>query len=199
MDNDTLRALVIEYRKQGYKFSEIADMLEKEYGIVRSKQSIHGMYTRGINRLQGESEEQKLLDRTDVVNLHALGYNMTDIQNELNKLENDITYHTIRGIVGRELEYIGKVKEGLIFKVADLLIAGKSNEEISESLQYKGIEPTEKGMNDIIVSAYTLIIRNFIVNELVKVYRDTDNREVVKEVIKNIGISVGISEITSRL
>ncbi len=197
MDRKTLRALVVEYRdEKKWKFTQIAEMLRKEYGIVRDRQSLSGIYARAKNNI--EEDKSNIAITADIINLYAMGYNMSEISSMLEKMGETVSYYNIREIIGKEVDYIEDVKNALALKAVDLIIEGKRQSEIKKDLSYKGISPTEKGFIAIMVEAYSIIVLHAATTELVKAYRDVDNREIIKQVIAKTGLQISLTEIKSR-
>lgn len=195
MDRETLRELVVDYREKGYTFSKIAEILREQYGIVKDRQSIHGIYKRAV---KSNDEKKELL--VNIVNLYVLGYKKAEIRNILLGMDIKTSYYTIRNILEEYTEYIREVQLRYTYSIVASISDGKSLEEIKESIVYKGIHPTEKGFKKLLAEAYTLIVKEACIKEIVKVYRDTEDQELVEHVIKGLGIKwVTIKDIKARL
>ncbi len=199
MDKKTLRAIVVEYRNKGWEFSKISKMLKEEYGIVRDRQALHGIYTRAIKSMNNEKSKYSVAAVADVVNVYTLGYSMAETRHIATSLGNFVSYYNVRDIIASEEEYIRSVKNTMACKAVGIIMEGRSQEEIKNEIAYKGVMPTEKGFNSVLVDAYTMIVLNAATNEIVKAYRDIENREIIKEVISNTGLNINIAEIKSRV
>ncbi len=184
MDRETLRELVVDYREKGYTFSKIAEILREQYGIVKDRQSIHGIYKRAV---KSNDEKKELL--VNIVNLYVLGYNRAEIRNILLGMDIKTSYYTIRNILEEYTEYIREVQLRYIYSIVTSISDGKSLEEIKGSITYKGIPITEKSFKKLLTEAYILIVKEASIKEIVKVYRDTEDQELVKQVIKGLGIN----------
>lgn len=198
MDRQTLRAIVVEYRNKGWKFSQISEMLKKEYGIVRDRQSLHGIYTRAMNSMQEEKSKYDVGKVADVINIYALGYNMAETHSYVSELGHSLTYYAVRDIIANQENYINTVKNNLACKAVSLILEGKSIEDIKKALAYKDIEPDEKGLTAILTDAYTMIVLNVTTTELVKVYRDVGDINIIRSIIDRLGINIDISDIKNR-
>lgn len=184
MDRETLRELIVDYREKGYTFSKIAEILREQYGIVKDRQSIHGIYKRAV---KSNDEKKELL--VNIVNLYVLGYNKAEIRNILLGMDIKTSYYTIRNILEEYTEYIREVQLRYIYSIVTSISDGKSLKEIKGSITYKGIPITEKSFKKLLKEAYILIVKEASLKEIVKVYRDTEDQELVKQVIKGLGIN----------
>lgn len=184
MDRETLRELIVDYREKGYTFSKIAEILREQYGIVKDRQSIHGIYKRAV---KSNDEKKELL--VNIVNLYVLGYNRAEIRNILLGMDIKTSYYTIRNILEEYTEYIREVQLRYIYSIVTSISDGKSLKEIKGSITYKGIPITEKSFKKLLTEAYILIVKEASIKEIVKVYRDTEDQELVKQVIKGLGIN----------
>jgi hypothetical protein len=195
MDRETLRELVVDYREKGYTFSKIAEILREQYGIVKDRQSIHGIYKRAI---KNTDEKKELL--VNIANLYVLGYKKAEIKNILLGMGIKTSYYTIRNVINENADYMREVQLGYVYKIATSISDGKYLEEIKESIAYKGALPTDKGFKKLLIEAYTLIVKEACTKEIAKVYRDTDDSEIVEHVIDKLGVrGVTVKDIKARL
>ena len=123
----------------------MAEALRNEYGIVRNRQSLHGIYKRAITNKEREASSEKISMIADVVNIYALGYNMAETRNIACNIGNDVSYYNVRDIISKEQEYIESVKNTMVFKTVRLILEGKSSESMVEELTYKGINLLKMG------------------------------------------------------
>lgn len=198
MDRKTLRAFVIDSRNKGMTFENMAEALRNEYGIVRNRQSLHGIYKRAITNKEREASSEKISMIADVVNIYALGYNMAETRNIACNIGNDVSYYNVRDIISKEQEYIESVKNTMVFKTVRLILEGKSSESMVEELTYKGIKPTENGLKSILIDSYSMIVLSAATNELVKAYRDVEDRDIIRKVIEKTGLDIKIQDIKNR-
>ena len=198
MDRKTLQAFVIDSRKKGMTFENMAETLRNEYGIVRNRQSLHGIYKRAITNKEREASSEKISMIADVVNIYALGYNMAETRNIACNIGNDVSYYNVRDIISKEQEYIESVKNTMVFKTVRLILEGKSSESMVEELTYKGIKPTENGLKSILINSYSMIVLSAATNELVKAYRDVEDRDIIRKVIEKTGLDIEIQDIKNR-
>ena len=118
-----------------------------------------------------------------------LGYNRAEIRNILLGMDIKTSYYTIRNILEEYTEYIREVQLRYIYSIVTSISDGKSLKEIKGSITYKGIPITEKSFKKLLTEAYILIVKEASIKEIVKVYRDTEDQELVKQVIKGLGIN----------
>lgn len=188
MDVKTLRALVIEHKDLGMSYQEISDMLEREYNVVRSRQALQGMYTRAIDRRNRELENKKskICIIADIVNIHCLGYNKTEITRIIKSLGHNLSYRRVVSIVNSQDKYIKEVETAIGNRVADKLGSIEYISELKDIIKYKEVSITDKKINEYIVMGYNIIINNKINEVLSEVYKMTDDRGIVRQVANNI-------------
>lgn len=188
MDVKTLRALVIEHKDLGMSYQEISDMLERDYNVVRSRQALQGMYTRAVDRRNRELEDRKnkICIIADIVNIHCLGYNKTEITRIIKSLGHNLSYRRVVSIVNSQDKYIKEVETAIGNRVADKLGSIEYISELKDIIKYKEVPITDKKIKEYIAMGYNIIINNKINEVLSEVYKMTDDRGIVRQVANNI-------------
>lgn len=194
MDMKTLKALVVECRNSGMTYREISEKLAEEYGIIRSRQSLQGLYKRAIKNID-EEEKDKNIPIADIVNLHCLGYNRKEITDIINKMGYKLNYHDVVLTIKEQDEYIKEVEESIVDRVVNLLNDGYDRFSISYSIQYKNKNIEDKKLDDYLTRAYYKIILQNIKNDLKNVYEITDNKGIVKSLISMLNLDIKISDL----
>jgi len=142
LTRDALRELICNYKEQGYTFEKISEILDKEYGIKRDRQSIYGIYKRYLARLEREKEKQRV--DIDIINLAARNEFFSNIKKQLIKLGNDVSDNYIKLAIEKYKLDIDGVTNEMMEIISDGIRTGATKEEMLESLSYKGVRPTEK-------------------------------------------------------
>lgn len=193
MDNNTMRAFIIEHRESGMTFQEIADELDK-LGITRTRQAIHGIYKRAK---QGNKEKIKV--DSDIYNLAALGYNNTEIKARLEELGSTIAYQYIIDTNKEGKNVIKEINEGNIEKIRRNLDIVLVADDIKSILSYKNTEPTDKKADELLKEVYKSKIRDKTNKILQNAYQLTGDRKIVSDIIKEMNLDTTIKEIESNM
>ena len=161
-------------------FQEIANKLEREYNIKKSKQAIHGLYTREKNN--AEESEIRISLIFDIVNLYILGYNKKEIESLMDKY--NISYNQIRYIIQQNEDLIDHIRQCKVDIIMGRLDKIELYTEFINILKYNGIKPKESGLRSLLKEAYLNKIKINIKNEL-SIIENMDNA-VAKEIKQEI-------------
>lgn len=202
---DDLRNVIVLARDVGeMTFEEISDFLLKTYGIERDKQSVYGMYKRyndRIERLEEVSDNLETID-VDIVNLYSLGYNMSEIERKLNSNEYKIGYKKIRSTIIESGDRLLKLEQLHITTILNILSKTNRTSEIlnqsRESLVYMDVEITDKKLNDLLLKAYTILIKEDIMNRMVSA-SEVLGIGAVKSLNVQLGTDIDASEVKARI
>lgn len=196
MDNRTLKAYIFELKDvEGLSYQAIADRLAEDYGIVRSKQAIQGLYTRTIKRAQTNSCKPSVLAVSDIVNIHALGYSGAETLVLVNSMGYGVTYDNVLDIIRDEAEYIKSVEEANIKKVREALEVAEDGLGLNYILVYKGITAKEKKLKKFIVKAYDQIIIEKNKEILTRAIQIVDDRSVIRQIIQDMHLDITVGDV----
>lgn len=186
-------------------YDDIAKLLNERYGIQRSRQSIHGLYRRQIER---EDKLNRSINDTevmvlDIISLYSLGYNMSEIDRIVNTDEDKVSYSYIRNVISNSANRIielDKIHTNIILETvtSNSKIDMTVLENIKNSITYLGKPMKSKKLEELIIRAYEILIKESITNNLVSVY-SLLGINAVKSIADKLGISTDISEIKRRL
>jgi len=172
MNLETLRGLVIELRdREGMTFQNIADTIEEKYGVVRTRQSIQGMYKRAkkdIERSKSIDSTEEYLFIGDVINLEALGYFSTEIRDELKLVYSDVKYNRIRDIVRDNQNEIEEIRKGITERVRELIPYYNFYRELESQIVYKEWGVKDRALRRYVKDAYKDRIVSKVRDELRK-------------------------------
>lgn len=202
MDNETLKSLILQYRDSGMTYQEISDKLVSEYGIMKSRQAIQGLYKRTVQSLKSDSDKIKRLREADVVNLYCLGYNMSEVQRLMEDLGYDISYSEVNRIIKRykkEDDYIKEVEDSIVSRIRDIADKVSSIDDIINNVNYKGVPIKKEKVLEYLVEAYKNKIIDKIREDLIKIYEFTDSKEAVKKIIDDLKLDIKINELKRTL
>jgi hypothetical protein len=202
MDNETLKSLILQYRDSGMTYQEISDKLVSEYGIMKSRQAIQGLYKRTVQNLKSDSDKIKRLREADVVNLYCLGYNMSEVQRLMEDLGYDISYSEVNRIIKRykkEDDYIKEVEDSIVSRIRDIADKVSSIDDIINNVNYKGVSIKKEKVLEYLVEAYKNKIIDRIREDLIKIYEFTDSKGAVKKIIDDLKLDIKINELKRTL
>lgn len=188
MDNKTLKAMVIELKDSGLTYQEISDRLDTEYGVKRSRQSLRGLYIRGIRDNTTEKQKIRFRAKADVVNIYCLGYTMKQVLEEVVKMDFDINYNDVVIIIREESEYIQDVEKSIVAKLDSSIDNLKNLDEAKNLIVYKNLEVTDKKLKEYISKVYKERILNNINEYLNDAVAFTDDKDVAKIICNELGL-----------
>lgn len=154
---DLIKKVIVEKRNEGYTFKQISEYLKTEYDIEKSRQAIHGIYT----RYNTKDEKDKIDTETkiDILNLYVMGYSINQINKEL-----QVSAYKIKKVIDTEKsDDLRLYKMDIIIKA---LMNSKSLTEVKEKLKYKKWEIAEKGLKLLVSDAITILIEKQVTNTL---------------------------------
>lgn len=167
-------------------FQEIANKLEREYGVKKSKQSIYGLYVR--EKESSESTEEKIPLVFDIVNLYVIGYNKKEIESLLNSY--NISYNQVRYIIQQNSDLVEHIRGCKIQMLVNKIEEGCSYSDLLSILNYNSIKPKDSGVNKLLKEAYLNKIRKYLIDEVTLI--ESLNKTVAKEVANEIESGIHI-------
>lgn len=186
MDKNTLKALIIEMKDvDNLSFPQISEKLRVEHNVLKDRQSLHGLYTRAKNKAKQEPKYDIVL-KSKVLNLYALGYNMSQVTHILGGGDTDLNYAKVRDIVNNNEATVQEIIEAKAVTAVQMLGVGESVANIKTEIAYNTLTPTDAAMANVMVQAYKMIVRGAITNELTKAMKTTGSRDIVKQLCKEL-------------
>lgn len=176
-----VKSLIIQLREDGKSFQEISDILANEYDIVKSRQAIHGIYTRAIQN--GSQVQQESVDIHDILTYVSLGLPIQQVSSLT-----DTTVYKVKQIINENEEELKKIKIEQFKKSVKYFADGESLKKISDKLQYKGIKPTKYMLRKLFEDYVNYAIAESTIATLTTIlnnYPDTVTKEVIKSTLKN--------------
>lgn len=109
MDKDEIKKYIIKLRENGRSYREISEALEKNFGVIRTRQAVYALYTR-------EKRKQDIIDVEDkiILNYAVLGYTAEEIK-ILSKSELSIT--EIQRIIDSNSKELDEIYENIVYEV----------------------------------------------------------------------------------
>ena len=183
MVNDDIKNVIASLRTEGKSFRKISEILKEEYGVNRSQQAIQSMYARMLKKEEYNNSLDRIDGICDIINVYALGYNMTQVHEIVAKLGINISYNSVISVIKSNQSYVYQVNNALTAAVIDLLVENESinAEQIKTRLSYKGIPITDKKYNQLIKLATSMIIDRQSILVINRALELTRSWETVKE------------------
>lgn len=190
-DSGTLKSMVCVMRDSGMTFQEISDKLANEYGVHRTRQALHGLYSRSQKEKDTTLPESEAKLVVDVVNLYCLGYNMTAITNIMNNAGIDINYNKVGNIVHNYESYINSVQQTMLCKAIEILATEKNPTNIKARYSHLGMYITDRTFNRLIRNAYISIIQKSVSEYIMEAYEMCGDKETLKTLADRFNIDIG--------
>lgn len=189
----TLKSLIIELKDSGLSYQEISNILENQYGVVKSRQAISGLYKRATETLKTDKESQ--IRVCDIVNLYCICDSATQVYNELQRLGINITYRQILNVINKETKYIESVKRTIIANLESQLDSLSDIKDAIKSVEYRGVQISKKKFDEYFEQACIVHIRMRISSQLAKVYKLTSSKEMVKNIGESFNVGVRTADL----
>ena len=185
MDSTTLKSMVIEMKDQGMSFQDIANKLENDYGVTRTRQALGALYKRSKDSSK-EIEKQKLV--CNVVNLYCLSDSAVQVLDHLNALGIKSNYRQVLDIVKQNQKYIATVENTIIANLEASLDTIRCLADASNLIMYKGIIVSKKRLGEYFEQACYYHIRKSIKSNLSQIYSIVPDRSMINRISEKFGI-----------
>lgn len=193
MDMTTLRTLIIELKDSGMTFQEVADVLEKQYGIIRTRQGINGIYKRAKESLKEDESKQRVV--CDIINLYCICDSAQQVFNKLQQIGVNVSYRQVLNVINNETSYIESVRQTIIANLEAQIESLTDIRDAIRLVEYKGITVSKKKFSEYFELACKHYIRQEVVGELSKIYRLTSNKDMVKSLGQQFNIGIKTSDL----
>jgi arginine/lysine/ornithine decarboxylase len=151
-DREVIDTIIEKRDRENMTFEEIAEYLYNQYGIQKTRQSVHGLYTR--NRKIDEDSQVADGIRVDVLNLYVMGYTINKISSLVG-----ISNYKIKTLLENEKAEIERVRNYKVQLVIKPLANENTNiETLKQILKYKCWDITLSGLREIVSMAIELIL-----------------------------------------
>lgn len=204
MDKIALKSIIIELKNKGYTYQDISSILDTRYDIQMSRQAIHGMYKRTMEKLNNASTTQSTLIAIDIVNYSGLGLSPKEIKSILEgQADTSIRISTkdIESTINNNTDYLEEITKEQIKIVKNIYNENNNSkefdfeEDIKNKIAYKGIKPTKNKIQTLIKIGIDENIKEKILQEIAKILSITDNKQLVKELMAEYNIKTDIRDL----
>lgn len=195
MDKRTIKSMIIELKEEGKSFQEIADSLNKEYGVRMTRQAVCGMYRRATSSKAIQTEMDTKLAVADIVNYSELGLSIQRIQELLASRDVNVSIYKINLILSENKDYRKSVHDELLSKLTKMLQNGTDLQELKMGLSYKGEQPVNKAVDSLLSEYATNEIRNKAAFILADVYNLSENKNIISNISDLYKLNLTLTDI----
>ena len=193
MDKQMMKSLILEMREEkGMTFTQISNILKGEYGVIKSRQAVCGMYDRTVASMENIESPEQLIRMTDIVNLSSLGFSVDAICKIMKERFNEnISSYKVRSVIDKNKGKIESIYNWNKAIVKECIDDNYSIESIVEKLTYKGVSPKKSVVKKLIMLAANEITSDLVIKTSAKVLNITGDSEIAKNVAseRNLDIS----------
>lgn len=178
--NKSIINIIIKKRDEdNLTFQEISNYIDKEYGIKKTRQSIYSLYKRHKDNVTKDDATKAELE-IDVLNLFIMGYSINKIASLIG-----ISNYKVKTLIENEENEIKNITNYKMQMVLNKLQDTNDINEIKNILKYKNWEIQEKGLNEIVSTAITMLLEKQINNMIAKLKEKGVNSDTLK---RSIGV-----------
>lgn len=195
IDKDSLKRIIIQLRAEDHSFQEISDILLSEYGILRTRQSIQGMFTRAINSNNENIED--LVSKIDLLQIYQLGYNRETVVNKVNELHpnKNITQYRLQLIIENSNNNLRSIENEQLRLIEKGFKQKYSVDDIKTWLSFKGIEIKDSRFKELVLKLVESKLEDLIKDEASKVLEITGDRDIAKQIAERFNVELRSKDI----
>lgn len=161
LDKETLRRIVVNLRDSGMTFQAISDTLRDDYGIIRTKQAIKGIYDRAVDKNTGEKIPASDMRAISLIlNLFCRGYCATEVTTLINNMGYNIPYNKVLNIIDSNSKYINSINETMICNILWMISEGIGRNTIRKNLMFENIEIKDSKLDELYLKAYKIKVKD---------------------------------------
>lgn len=176
IDTTTLKYTIIELKDtKGMSFQKIADLIESEYGIKRTRQAIGKLYQKAKEEEKDQLEWKKIV--CDIVNIYSISDNAIDTLANAESIGLNVTYRQILSIIKENQKYIDCVQHTMVANIQIGLKKILSLDDVIQMISYKGISISRKKALEYLEEAYILHIKEVVMSEVTSFFHISGDRE----------------------
>lgn len=153
IDKKALKASIVEYREKGLSYTDICDLIEKDFGIEMSRQSVYAMYKRAKSDKNIEKNKKLHIARPYIIRYSILGYKPSEIKEIIKRvLESDISVSDIAYAIEEAKasgQYNGMLDEEIEL-VRSLVQSGEDLVTFVNKLTFMGVKPTPSACKQLL-------------------------------------------------
>lgn len=190
MTNNELKSTIWNLRSENKSYREIKEILATKYGITRSQQAIQGMYARMLKKEEDKNSKTNNSVICDVMNIYALGYNMSQVYDMLSNKGLGISYYNIQTIIKNNSNYYHQINSAMIAAITDLMRGGDTTlQTIRARLSYNGVQITEKKLIELVRAAANIRMDEECMRIINRSYNVTRSLNLVKDLCSDKNLS----------
>lgn len=197
VDSLTLRCTIVELKDlKGLSFQKIADYIQSEYGIVRTRQAIAKMYKTAKTDEKEKAEHQRLV--CHAINIYCLLDSALDTLARLQEWGIDVTYRQLLDIIKSNQNYIDCVEHTIIANIKTMIDKCKTPDVIRDALEYKGIKLSDKRFSQYFEEAYSVHIKDTVLKIINKYNNITHDSKKAMGIGERFNLNIKTGEFIDR-
>jgi DNA-binding transcriptional MerR regulator len=199
MDKKSLKSVIVGYKLNGLSYADISARLKDEYGIEMSRQAVNGLYKRATSDKEKEKSWHTVIRTNDICFYNALGYSAKEIKLLIQADGFNLSIAKITELIDSNKDHVEQIESTLV----DSIEQGIKNKEAVESLmdatKFREVTVKSKKWNELLARATKQYINDKITEALADVIDITNDRDLVRSMIKEYNINVSFMEIGKKL
>ena len=185
MDNRSLKSLIVDLHDSGISFQGVSNIIDRDYGIKKSRQAIAGLYNREKKR--GKNNGASVVT-SDIVNLYCILGVATDVVNEMKVLGTEVSYRYVLDTISKEKIYLESIKNKIVDMIVGMIKNCDTVDDIRRSIKYKGVGGSDKVFKEFIKSAFSIYIKDVVINEINWFSGELRDKALVNEIKRELRI-----------
>lgn len=195
LDKESIKRIIVQLRAEDKSFQEISDILLKDYGILRTRQAVQGIFSRVMNA--NEDNLDDLVVKLDIWNLYQLGYNKEQIIGFIQTWYpgKPITLYKLQMLVENSSNNLKSIENEQLKLINKGLKQGLDCDDIKAWLSYKSVDIKDTRFKELLKKNVTLNLEEHIKDEAAKIMELTGDREIAKQIASKFGIELKSKDI----
>ena len=195
LDKESIKRIIVQLRAEDKSFQEISDILLKDYGILRTRQAVQGIFSRVMNASEDNLDD--LVVKLDIWNLYQLGYNKEQIIGFIQTWYpgKPITLYKLQMLVENSSNNLKSIENEQLKLINKGLKQGLDCDDIKAWLSYKSVDIKDTRFKELLKKNVTLNLEEHIKDEAAKIMELTGDREIAKQIASKFGIELKSKDI----
>lgn len=185
MDNRSLKSLIVDLHDSGISFQGVSNIIDRDYGIKKSRQAIAGLYNREKKR--NENNKTNVV-ASDIVNLYCILGVATEVVDEMKALGSQVSYRYVLDTISKEKLYLESIRVEIVDMIVEMIKNCDSVEDIRKSIKYKGVEVSDKVFKEFIKRAFSIYIKDVVINEINWFSGELRDKALVNEIKRELRV-----------
>lgn len=187
MDKVDLLNFVIKRKQVGDSFQAISDLLYRQYGIRKDRQSLHGIYTRHMKKMSELEEKED--DAFVFISTYIRCDEVMQACSYLKKMNYKIEVGNLHTFIRENKVEVKKMEGELKEDIYRRIRVGETVGEIKDSLNYRGIECSEDRFKDLMAQTFVMIAEKEVEDVITYCLEVTYDPDIMNRLKDSLGVS----------